>query len=49
LRIARGREPCPAPPPRRSSELLAPGYRWFTEGFDRPDIKDSKALLDALA
>jgi predicted ATPase len=27
-------------------ELLAPIYDWFTEGFDAPDLKDAKALLD---
>ena len=27
-------------------ELLAPVYRWFTEGFD--DLKEAKALLDEL-
>jgi predicted ATPase len=30
-------------------ELLAPVYDWFTEGFDAPDLKDAKALLDELA
>jgi predicted ATPase len=37
---------------RRSPEaydLLAPVYGWFTEGFDTADLKDAKALLDALA
>ena len=29
--------------------LLAPVYDWFTEGFDTPDLKDAKALLDELA
>ena len=29
-------------------ELLAPVYGWFTEGFDTDDLKDAKALLDAL-
>ena len=35
---------------RRSeaSELLAPVYGWFTEGFDTADLKDAKALLDDL-
>ncbi len=28
--------------------LLAPIYDWFTEGFDTADLKDAKALLDAL-
>jgi class 3 adenylate cyclase/predicted ATPase len=28
--------------------LLAPIYEWFTEGFDTPDLKDAKALLDRL-
>jgi class 3 adenylate cyclase/predicted ATPase len=30
-------------------ELLAPIYGWFTEGFDTPDLKEAKALLDALS
>jgi len=30
-------------------ELLAPIYGWFTEGFDTPDLKQAKALLDELA
>jgi predicted ATPase len=29
-------------------ELLAPVYNWFTEGFDTPDLREAKALLDAL-
>jgi predicted ATPase len=28
--------------------LLTPVYGWFTEGFDMPDLKDAKALLDEL-
>jgi predicted ATPase len=28
--------------------LLAPIYGWFTEGFDTPDLKEVKALLDEL-
>jgi predicted ATPase len=33
---------------RRSEacDLLAPVYGWFTEGFDTPDLKEAKALLD---
>jgi predicted ATPase len=30
-------------------DLLAPVYRWFTEGFDTLDLKEAKTLLDALA
>jgi predicted ATPase len=30
-------------------DLLAPVYGWFTEGFDTPDLKEARALLDALA
>ncbi|MFP6748644.1 MAG: AAA family ATPase [Alphaproteobacteria bacterium] len=30
-------------------DLLAPVHGWFTEGFDTPDLKDAKALLDSLA
>ena len=29
-------------------DLLAPVYGWFTEGFDAPDLRDAKALLDEL-
>jgi hypothetical protein len=25
-----------------------PIYGWFTEGFDAPDLKETKALLDEL-
>jgi class 3 adenylate cyclase/tetratricopeptide (TPR) repeat protein len=28
--------------------MLADIYSWFTEGFDTPDLKDAKALLDEL-
>ena len=27
-------------------DLLAPVYGWFTEGFDTPDLKEAKKLLD---
>jgi class 3 adenylate cyclase/tetratricopeptide (TPR) repeat protein len=30
-------------------ELLGPIYHWFTEGFDAPDLKEAKVLLDELA
>jgi predicted ATPase len=30
-------------------DLLAPVYGWFTEGFDTPDLKEAKRLLDELA
>ena len=30
-------------------DLLAPVYGWFTEGFDTLDLKQAKALIDALA
>jgi predicted ATPase len=29
-------------------DLLAPLYGWFTEGFDTLDLKEAKALLNAL-
>ena len=37
--------------PRRDEAraMLAEIYGWFTEGFDTPDLKDAKALLDELA
>jgi predicted ATPase len=34
---------------QRASDLLAPIYGWFTEGFDTLDLKEGKALLDHLA
>ncbi len=30
-------------------DLLGPIYNWFTEGFDAPDLRDARALLDELA
>jgi predicted ATPase len=29
-------------------ELLAPVYQWFTEGFDKPDLIEARALLDEM-
>ena len=34
--------------PAEARDLLAPIYGWFTEGFDTPDLKEAKALLDEL-
>jgi len=34
---------------RQARDVLAPIYGWFTEGFDTLDVKQAKALLDALA
>ena len=34
---------------QQARELLAPVYRWFTEGFDTRDLKEAKALLEELA
>jgi hypothetical protein len=28
--------------------MLAEIYGWFTEGFDTPDLKDAKVLLEEL-
>ncbi len=33
---------------RRAGDFLAAVYDWFTEGFDTPDLRDAKALLDKL-
>ncbi|MBI3329877.1 MAG: hypothetical protein HYZ81_24610 [Nitrospinae bacterium] len=30
-------------------QLLAPIYGWFTEGFDTADLREARALLDALS
>jgi predicted ATPase len=35
--------------PRQAREVLAPVYGWFTEGLDTSDLKEAKALLDALS
>jgi predicted ATPase len=35
--------------PAEARHLLTPVYGWFTEGFDTPDLRDAKALLDQLA
>ena len=31
-----------------ASNLLAPIYGWFTEGFDTADLQEAKALLEEL-
>jgi class 3 adenylate cyclase/predicted ATPase len=33
----------------QAHDLLAPVYGWSTEGFDTADLRDAKALLDALS
>jgi predicted ATPase len=33
---------------RKAHNLLAPVYGWFTEGFDTPDLREARALLDKL-
>jgi predicted ATPase len=35
--------------PQQAHHLLAAVYGWFTEGFDARDLKEAKALLDALS
>jgi class 3 adenylate cyclase/predicted ATPase len=32
----------------KARDLLAPVYGWFTEGFDTPDLKEAKTLIDEL-
>jgi class 3 adenylate cyclase/predicted ATPase len=34
---------------REARELLASVYSWFSEGFDAPDLKQAKTLLDELS
>ena len=56
--LARNARACPrtivSPPLARpeeaqqARELLAPVYGWFTERFDTRDLKEAKALLEAL-
>jgi predicted ATPase len=33
---------------QRAHDLLAPIYRWFTEGFGTRGLIEAKALLDVL-
>jgi predicted ATPase len=33
---------------QKALDLMAPIYSWFTEGFDTPDLKEAKALLEQL-
>jgi hypothetical protein len=33
---------------QQASELLAPVYGWFTEGFDTRDLQEAKKLLNEL-
>ena len=34
---------------QNARNLLEPVYDWFTEGFDTPDLKDAKVLLDEVS
>jgi class 3 adenylate cyclase/tetratricopeptide (TPR) repeat protein len=34
--------------PNEARAMLAEIYNWFTDGFDTPDLKDAKSLLDKL-
>jgi predicted ATPase len=33
---------------QQAADLLSPVYRGFAEGFDTPDLKEAKALLEEL-
>jgi predicted ATPase len=35
--------------PAEAHDLLDPFYIWFAEGFDTPDLKEAKALVDELS
>ena len=35
--------------PGEARGILGPVYGWFSEGFDTPDLKDAKAVLDTLS
>ncbi len=34
---------------KEARQVLEAIYNWFTEGFDTPDLKEAKTLLDELA
>jgi tetratricopeptide (TPR) repeat protein len=40
---------CDTDRPDEARTMLAAIYNWFTEGFDLPDLKDAKALLEELS
>jgi hypothetical protein len=42
---------CPATQGHRDEAraMLSDIYNWFTEGFDTPDLKDARALLEELS
>ena len=42
-RLRRDQQRC-----REGYDILAPVYEWFTEGFDTPDLRGAKTLLEAL-
>jgi predicted ATPase len=33
----------------RAKDLLAPICGWFTEGFETPDFREAKAILDVIS
>jgi predicted ATPase len=33
---------------QQAADLLAPIHAWFTEGFDTPDLQETRALLEQL-
>ncbi|HEX5272435.1 MAG TPA: hypothetical protein VFW33_18185 [Gemmataceae bacterium] len=36
-------------PQAEARPLLAECYGWFAEGFDTPDLREAKALLDEVS
>ena len=34
---------------KQAHDLIAPIYAWFTEGFDTPDLRDARVLIDELS
>jgi class 3 adenylate cyclase/tetratricopeptide (TPR) repeat protein len=44
-----GRLLCDTGRPDEARTMLAEIYNWFTEGFDLPDLKEARALLDELS
>lgn len=46
--VSLGRLWCDQGKQAEARDLLAPVYGWFTEGFDTADLKDAKAVLEAV-
>jgi len=47
--VSLGRQLCDTNRPDEARTILSEIYNWFAEGFELPDLKEAKALLDELS